>query len=255
MRRVAALLVLSASLAMNAAATGESARQAELRATVDAMLAEPLAEASPAGLRMANTMLGKAFNRGVDDLDSYVYLLKLAIQHALALAERHPRQAAQYQGAAVAMTYNLAANTWIGWGPGEVGDVAEAHRRLGLQAARMNIDLASQLGLGPERRRNGYWVLGAHLLAAGNYRQAADAFATSRELGTEAKIETAAQMAQGWIHIANILAGERQERQLAEVIERLRGMGKDGVFYADQYEVALAVFGSTDSRNRGPARP
>ncbi len=244
----AALLVASAGLAMNAsvAAADDSARQARLRATVDAMLAEPLAQASPAGLSMANYMLSKGFNRGIDDLDSYVYLLKLAIQHALALAERHPEQATEYHGAAVPMTYNLAANTWIGWGPGEVGAVGEAHRRLGLQAARMNIDLASKLGLGPERRRNGYWVLGAHLLAAGSYAEAADAFATSRDLGAEAAIESAVQMAQGWIHVADILAGEPAAQQLAEVSDKLRGMGKDGAFYADQYEAALAVFGTAD---------
>ena len=226
------------------AATGDASRQAERQPAIDAMLAEPLAETSPASLRTVNDMLAQAFNRGVDDLDSYVYLLKLAIQHALALAERHPDQAGDYKGVAVAMTYNLAANTWVGWGPGEVGAVGESHRRLGLQAARRNLELACELGLGPERRRNGYWVLGAQLLAAGDYRAAAQAFATSRDLGAQANLESAALMAQGWIHVANILAGGEETQQLAEVGAKLRGMGEDGVFYADQYPLALALFGA-----------
>ena len=50
------------------------------------MLAEPLAETSPASLRAASFMLGKRFNGGVDDLDGYVYLQKLLVQHALNLA-------------------------------------------------------------------------------------------------------------------------------------------------------------------------
>ena len=222
---------------------------ADAQRHIDAMLAEPLATTSPASLSMANYMLTKTFNRGVDDLDSYAYLLKLLIQHTLDLAERDAEQAAAYRLAALAMTYNLATNTWAGWGPGEVGTVTANHRRLGLAAARRNVELAAQLKLGPGRRRNGYWALGAQLLAAGDYDGAVTAFATSSALSREAELASAALMAQGWIHLANALAGEDQASQLARleaVKEELRGLDEDGAFYADQYGVALAVFRADD---------
>ena len=210
------------------------------------MLAEPLAETSPASLRAASFMLGKRFNGGVDDLDGYVYLQKLLVQHALNLAlnvaETHADLALDYKTAAIPMTYNLAANTWIGWGPGEVGDVQESHRRLGLAAADKNVELAAEVGLVPERRRNGYWILGAHQLAAGDHRAAAQSFATSAALAGQAENTIAALMAQGWVHLAHVLAGTDETRQLDAVRKELRSLGDDGRYYADQYAVALDVF-------------
>ena len=203
------------------------------------MQAEALAQTSPAGLRMASAMLGKGFNRGIDDLDGYVYLQKLLIQHALGLAEKHPAQATEYKSAAIPMAYNLAANTWIGWGAGEVGAVDENHQRLGMEAARLNIELAAEVGLGPERRRNGYWILGAHQLAAGDHDAAAQSFRTSAELGNESADAAATAMAKGWVHVARILGGADETRELEAVTAKLRALGEDGPFYADQYAVAL----------------
>ena len=221
------------------------------QAALEAMLAEPLAETSPTSLGWTNYLLTKSFNRGMDDLDSYVYLLKLVIQHTLNLAEHDPA----YKAVAIPMTYNLAANTWIGWGPEQVGPVAESHRRLGLEAARKNVELAAEVGLPPERRRNGYWVLGAHLLAAGEYAKAAEQFATSSALGKESGDDAATLMAQGWVHVANILAGEDEEAQLQAAQDALRDMGNDGVFYADQYATALGIFGHAVGPNgQGEAR-
>ena len=232
---------------------GDETAERRQHAPIEAMLAEPLAATSPASLRMADRMLTRSFNRGIDDLDSYVYLLKLVIQHALALAERHPDQAVEYRQTALAMTYNLATNTWIGWGADAVGTIASSHRQLGLQAARQNIELAEQLNLGPERRRNGYWVLGAHLLAAGDYAEAVAAFAASRDLSAEAEMIDGALMAQGWMYLAHLLAGEDEELQRAQLErlqEELRELGEDGAFYADQYAVALtALRAGTESQS------
>ena len=226
-------------------AIAESAQRKAHQATLEAMQAEALEETSPDSLRMASYLLGQAFNRGVDNLDSYAYLSKLVIQHTLGLAEREPHRAAEYRQAAVPMTYNLAVNTWVGWGPGEVGGVTAQHRRLGLEAARKNVELAAELGLGPERRRNGYWALGAQLLAAGDYSAAVEAFAISRDFGEQAKLPSAKLMAQGWIHVARLLAGTDEAQHAAElerVKEELRGLDdNDGAFYADQYAVALAA--------------
>ena len=236
-RRAAWLAAVCAAFAM-----ADPPHNEQAQAAIEAMLAEPLAETSPTSLGWTNYLLTKSFNRGMDDVDSYVYLLKLVIQHTLNLAERDPA----YKAVAIPMTYNLAANTWIGWGPEEVGAVAESHRRLGLEAARKNVELAAEVGLPPERRRNGYWVLGAHLLAAGEYAEAAEQFATSSTLGKESGDDAAALMAQGWIHVANILGGADEEAELQAVQGALRGTGNDGVFYADQYATALDAFRGVD---------
>ncbi len=211
------------------------------RNAAQAMVAESLLETSPASLGKASFLLTRAFNGGNDDIDGYVYLLKLLIQHALALAERYPAQAQEYRAAAVPMTYNLAANTWAGWGPGNVGEVGEAHRRLGLEAARKNIELAAQVGFGPERRRNGYWVLGAQLLQASDAAGARQAFATSGELARAAGDEHAAPMAEGWVLVADILGGSDAAGALDALKARMQNLGGDAAIYAEQYDTALAA--------------
>ena len=208
----------------------------------DALLASPIEAASPEALRAAHTVLNRAFDGGKRDLDGYAHLMKLLIAHALHRAAHAPEDDAQaYKLAAIPMSFNLAANTWVGWGPSEVGAVAPVHERLGLAAARKNIELAAEVGLGPERRRNGYWILGAHLLAAGDCADAATAFATSRDLAGQAGDEAAKGMAQGWMHVARTLAGHDETAQLEGVKAALRQRGGDGAFYADQYDTALTA--------------
>lgn len=247
-RRVAALLLLGAGATMAAAVekAGAEAADAKLRPVLEAMLAEPFEATSPTGLRTASYLLAHRFNRGVDDVDGYVYLLKLLCGQALRLAEQHPDAAADYQEAAVALTYNLAADTWPGWGLGQVGPVTQAHRRLGLAAARRNVALAAELRLPSNRRRNGYWILGAQLLADGDASAAAEAFAESRDLAAAAGNNTGRLMAQGWLHVSAILAGQNERADLAAIVAELRRQGGDGGFYADQYQTALDVFGGPE---------
>lgn len=232
----------AAGLLLAAGATMADATSDKFQPVVEAMLAEPLDATSPASLNMASYILAQRFERGSSDrtaLDGYVYLLKLLIQHALLQAEQHPEAAEEFRRSAVPMLYNLAADTWPGWSPEHAATVADAHLRLGLAAARQNVALAAELGLPPDRRRNGYWILGAQLLANGDPEAATAAFTQSRDLAAEAEIESGKLMAQGWIHVAAILAGDDAQDALEALIEQLRATGDDGVFYADQYENAL----------------
>ena len=224
------------------ASVGEPATPAERFAqTVARMADESLLETSPESLGAARYLLEDSFDRGAGDMGRYTYFAKLLLQQALHLAERDPAQADAYRRVAIPMAYNLAANTWVGWGEG-VGAVEEHHRRLGLEAARLNIALAKEAGLGPERRRNGHWIHGAHLLAAGDFDAAAEEFAGSRDLASEAGLEQAVHMAQAWIHVAAILAGRDQRAEL-ESVKGLLVAGKDGEFFVRQIDTALGVFG------------
>ena len=231
------------------AASEGSENAASKAQAAERMLAEGLTDTSPQGLRTASHALGKRFQGGLADMDGYVYLQKVLVQHALNLADKDPEQALEYKTAAIPLTYNLAANTWPGWGPKEADAVRESHRKLGLAAARKNVALAAEVGLGPERRRNGYWILGAHQLAAGDHDAAAQSFNISAELARQAQDATAALMAQGWVHLAHILDGADETPQLDAVREELRRLGDDGEFYANQYAAARQVF----QRDQGDA--
>ena len=249
MRRAAAVLL--ATLAGGAGMASE--RTPALAEAIAATLAEPLTASSPNGLRIASALLNRMFAQGTasahdparrrEHLDGYVAVQKALLQHALDSARHQPEDANAYKSAAIPMSYNLAANTWIGWGAEAAGPITMAHQRVGLAAARLNVELAAALGLGPERRRNGAWMLGAQLLAAADYEGAAAAFATSRTLARESGDPAATLMAQGWIHVAAILGagGPDARRQLGEVKARLETLAGDGPFYAAQFETAIAA--------------
>lgn len=218
----------------------------DAESTASAMSQEGLLQTAPESLRAANYILSKTFERGVKDMDAYTYLAKLLLQHTLNLAERHPAQALAYKRAALPITYNLAANTWPGWetpnGPVPVGD---HHRRLGLEAARLEVGLAAEVAPTAQRRFNSQWILGAHLIADGAYAEAVTSFETGQALALEANLDLSATVAQGWIHLANTLAGTDEMAALALIEAKLIEQGGDGPFYARQYAAAYAAFGGS----------
>lgn len=143
--------------------------------------------------------------------------------------------------AIVPMAYNLAADTWQGWD--DIDHVPESDRKIGEEAARINIALAAELEFGPERRKNGYWVLGAHLIQSGDLAGAMEAFTASLGFANEASDEAAAKMTEGWLLVCRILGGENLTSELAEVEGQLQSMGEGGTFYASQFGPALEAFG------------
>ena len=214
--------------------------------TADAMRQEGLFETAPESIRAANYILSKTFDRGVKDMDAYTYLAKLLLQHTLNLAEQHPSQTLDYMRVALPIAYNLAANTWPGWAtPDGSAPVEEHHRRLGLEAARLDVSLAAGVAPTAQRRFNSHWLLGAHLIAEGAYADAITAFEAGQAIAVEADLDLSATVAQGWIHLANTLAGTDEMAALALIEAKLIEHGGDGPFYARQYAAAYAAFGGS----------
>lgn len=146
----------------------------------------------------------------------------------------------------VPMTYNLAADTWGGWEDAETLDAAD--QAIGLESARLNIQLAEELGFPPERRKNGYWILGAHLLELGEYLEAESAFETSYEFALQTQDEAAQVMTQGWIITCQLLRGETTQLALEEIQGRLKTFGEDGEFYAGQFGPAIEKFAGREKK-------
>ena len=217
--------------------------EAEKNPAIEQLHTEALLDMAPSSIGIAGFILTTTFNRGRDDIGGYTVLARALIQHTLSLAERRPALAAEYKAQALPLTFNFASFTWPGWGEGNVAhDLDDRHRRLGMEAAQLNVALHEELTTPPARRKNGYWVLGIHHLADGTHDAARDAFSTSRDLAATAGLEDSRAMAQGWIHFTNILAGKDESAALADIDTSLRKMGDDGTYYADQYATAMAVF-------------
>ena len=202
--------------------------------------AEPLLETTPDSLRAANHILSTTFDQGAKDLDGYAHLAKLLLHHAVNLAAQNAAAATEYKRAALPISYNLAANTWPGWGD---TTIREQHRLLGLEAAQLDVWLAAEVAPTMQRRFNSYWILGAHLLADRRYADAVTAFETCRGFAVEADPELWATMAQGWIHLTRTLAGTDESDALAAAAATLSAMGSEGAFLAAQYAAAAKFAG------------
>ena len=197
---------------------------------------------SPEELGVAGFLAQQVFNEK-KDLGAYVLMARIVIQSSLSNAGSDSNKSAEFKDIAIRTSYNLAANTWKGWGEDEV-EIGDQEAKVGLEAAEFNVKLAEELNLPPNRRKNGCWILGAHMLSAGNYDQAKEMFATSKDFANEADLPVDALMAQGWVHLCEILSNGASRDQLDAAIEKLMESGEDGQFYAEQYETAMRVFGS-----------
>jgi len=202
---------------------------------------ESLLEASPSSLRYSAGIVGN--NLDLSDatgMYGYVNAIKLLIQRGLDLSQQHTEQATEYKEAMIPMTYNLATHTWTGWG--DANDTAEDYRLVGLEAARLNLKLREDIGQKPSKQASGHWVIGIHLIAEGQYQDALRSFEHCRDLAREDNEEQMSLMAEGWIHLSNILAGENEADELEAIKQKLSSMDKDGVFLANQFDPALSKF-------------
>jgi len=202
---------------------------------------ESLLEASPSSLRYSVAIVRDNIDRSdPTGMYGYVNAIKLLVQRGLDLSQQHTAQAAEYKEAMLPMSYNLSADTWTGWE--DAHDTAEDYRLVGLEAARLNLKLKEDIGQSPSKRGAGHWIIGIHLIAEGQYQDAVRSFEHCRDLARKDSEEQMALMAEGWVHLSNILAGENETDELEAVKQKLSSMDKDGVFLANQFDPALSKF-------------
>lgn len=191
-------------------------------------------------LRALSMKLGQVFDHEKKDLETYAIGARTVIQLALNLAEKHSHAADQYKNIALFTSYNLAAGCWPAWDEASFA-VAEAYLDLGLECANFNVELAAELAVGPERKKNGTWIKGAHLACRGQFAEAKEAFAQSEAYAAEAGDGDAEMMARGWVLLMLHLQGDETAAQSLETLKvELGARGEDGEFYASQYDPLVA---------------
>jgi hypothetical protein len=147
------------------------------------------------------------------------------------------------------LAYNLAADTWPGWG----GDtrLLPAHLQQGRWAADLNLDLARRLDRPPAALSAAHWVVGAHHLAAGDLPAAASAFRDATAAAREADDQDSILMCRGYQALVAQLQGKAG---LDTVLEELMARDtEDARCYADQLRTALEVFRRPAIHTAGPA--
>jgi hypothetical protein len=187
--------------------------------------------------------------RRLRDLPAFIVVSRQGIDYFLSRAAEadrtSPALAEELRGTAKTLAYNLASNTWPGWNePGIRVTLSDIDA--GMDAARLNLRLASDLKRGPDPMFNGHWIVGALELARGNHADAIRSYEQARQIANHANLRTYTLLAGGSIGIAKI-AGKvdiaQGERELSQVKSALTSENlPDGKFFADQLDTAYAVF-------------
>jgi hypothetical protein len=164
------------------------------------------------------------------DLASYVavttHLLDTALTNSKGTAE-----AAQFFAArALGLSYDIASFTWTGWNEPDIA-VTPALQAAGLEAARLNFELAQQDKVPESLRKGAHFILGAQLLASGDAAEAIRIWSSSPD----------PQSTHAWVLLAKVVQGE-DARELDAALEAMLARGGEGSEIANQVQTARSVF-------------
>jgi hypothetical protein len=183
------------------------------------------------------------------DVRAMTALLRAGIQYGLRETERvrasDPEQAADLTGRAKAMAYDLGANLWPGWQEPGI-ELTAADLATGLEAARLNLRLAEELGRSALARCNAHWLVGAQELAQRESHSAATQFELALVQAKLARRSDFAEMCAGYVAVCSLVSDPNDRAanaQLQACEQALREMkSDDATFFADQLASVRAWF-------------
>jgi|TARA_Y100000310_G_scaffold339565_1_gene432608 hypothetical protein len=197
---------------------------------------------TPEELRVAAFSAFNTYHKEKKDLGSFSLAARAIIQAALSLADQDEENAGVFRLIALNNSYNLSAACWPCWEDAHQ-NIADDLLDLGLAAAEFNVDLAKKLDVGPERKKNGRWILGVHRLIRKDFAGARDLFTESAGFAQEAGDRDATKMAEGWCLLTDLLGGdETAKTKLDQLKTDLAALGEDGEFYSGQYDPVIDYF-------------
>ncbi|MYD46713.1 MAG: hypothetical protein F4W92_10200 [Gammaproteobacteria bacterium] len=205
------------------------------------MVADELAVAPITEVEWKNMseLMGELRKIQRDDL--FVPVARLQLHYALNQIKRTDKndenELNRLRKFARGVAYNIAAFTWPGWD--DMGPIASKDQELGLSAARVALNFATQT---EDITFNALWINGAHELNAKNFDSAIEFFEQARDKADEL---SGKKMASGWIALTKFLDDATQKKQasLEDAVAELRQADeKNGDFFAQQIETALTVY-------------
>jgi hypothetical protein len=174
------------------------------------------------------------------DLTTYLAVSRVYLAYTLNLAEamlaKSPQAERSLRRLARSTAFNMAADTWPGWGTKDLEISAEA-QAMGASAAALCLELNTELGEPDYRLARSNWIVGAHALASGDYEGAQDYFDRSIELGAESPEERG--LMEGYVLLARWLA-KPSGRTARKLDAKIAQLGQGG----EQLATAKRVFSS-----------
>lgn len=174
------------------------------------------------------------------DLDTYLAVSRVYLAYTLNLADtmlaRSPNTERSLRRLARSTAFNLAADTWPGWGTEGLVVSPEA-QAIGAAAARLCLELNTDLGEPDFRLARSHWIVGAHDMARGDYAAAREHFERSMALGVESPEEQG--LMEGYVLLAQWLE-KPTKRNGRKLDAKIAELGESG----QQLATARTVFSS-----------
>ena len=172
------------------------------------------------------------------DVPGMLALGRAGVDYQLRQAERVAADdaalSARLRTAARTLAFNVAANSWPGWG--DDGVVIEAADiEAGLQLAKLSLGLVQELALGQHQHGNAFWLVGALDLAANRTEAAVASFDQARICSLSAGEKPEALLADGYRAIA---VGEGLDEIIAQLQQDESQKSK---FFVDQLRTAARI--------------
>lgn len=191
---------------------------------------------SPTELKAAARQVRQTLYWGEKDLATYVTVVKHLLDTALANALNDGENAPAFAERVIGLSYDLASFTWPGWNESGI-EVTQELQAVGLVAARLNVKFAEQYNAPAAIRHNGYWMLGAHLLANKEPAAAKEAWMQALKF----RLHDDGLGIRTWMLLADVVGGEDSEG-LDENLVKLDARGAKGAQVAEQIRTARKVF-------------
>lgn len=217
----------------------ELARDVDLFAAIERLQAE----AEPERAAQLFGQLAKRLYTREKKVARSSAVARAGIQYCLSYSGDEAKRSRLRQWAK-SLAYNLAANSWPGWGDDGIV-ITPSDLELGLDAARLNARLSLELSKGSLAESKAHWLLGALLLAQGDREQAAREFATARERARIAEDADDERMNAGYQALVGILVGEASAgADFGRIVDELSAASasEDAKFYGRQLHTALQIF-------------
>jgi hypothetical protein len=182
------------------------------------------------------------------DLPAALFVAEQGIAYCLTraalTAEDNPTLAVRLKAAAGRIAYNLASSTWPGWDEAGI-EITPQQLELGQVSARLALTVSEELEAAPGALANGNWMVGAHYLAAGAFRDSARSFQRAALFAGGVEDRGMELTSEGFALLAQI-AGDDDVDSAFDRLDEIRGLIEREVptpeFWTGQLDTAARVF-------------
>lgn len=169
--------------------------------------------------------------------------VSFCLEQAIKFVDSEPTMANGFKAQAKTIAYNVAANTWPGWGDEGV-IISKSETEAGLEAAKLNLKLAEELKKPSDKIAAAYWLLSAMQLALDKFQESIASIDLSNIYASQAGDKTVLAYNEGFKGLIFLASGNITGTEPFDSgVRKLKEIGsEDATFYVSQLATGKKIF-------------